>query len=125
MFHNRDKLKEHITWNHPDLACKIHIYPRNIFIKNHGDTRTITEAEAIDGDYHARDEITRKIADIYVNAMYLPFRTTRELTTSHHRHAMQTHNEYIKNMYTKVLTISSPESKLKILNSNNSITFCD
>ena len=130
MFHNRDKLKEHITRDHPDLASKIHIYPRNIFIKNDDNTRTITEAVAIDGDYHARDKImkmlhTTKIDDKYVNAMYLPFRATGDLTTMHHRQAMQTHNEYIKNMYTKVLTVSLPQSEFKILNSTKSITFCD
>ena len=128
IYHNRDKLKDHLIRNFPHLGPKIHVYPRNIYIQNHDNTRTITEAIAIDGDYYARREIikmltTTSIDQIYPQAMFLPFRTDDDLTTAHHRKAMETHNTYLASMYTKVLNVTDPSQRITYEGTKNNTTF--
>ena len=124
-YHNRDKVRELITRNYPELKDQICVYARTIYVTNADKSRTYTEALAIDGTFEHKVAILKmlcrsNLTSEYPQARYLPFKTGLELTFADQDRAMNYHNEYLKTTYTKVFDAKEP-SKLLAVQSTNGI----
>ena len=128
-FHNRNTLKSVLFKNAPDLIEKVTIYPRRVWADSTATTqRVISNAIVIDGCFFARHRIIQHVLSFkwsgsYQNATFIPFKLSENFTAAHRQKAMQEQNVYLRDMWSKTVSVKNSTGLLKCKESGRNYSF--
>ena len=128
-FHNRNTLKSVLFKDAPDLIEKVTIYPRRVWADSTAKTkRVISNAIVIDGCFFARHRIIQHVCSYkwsgsYHNATFIPFKLSENFTATHRQKAMQEQNVYLRDMWSKTVSVKNSTGLLKCKESGRNFSF--
>lgn len=129
--YDREKVKQYILAQKPELKDIIHVYYRAIWqYNNETSKKTITEAIIIDGDLFQRKLIMQALYSLqwrqpYHYAQFIPFKLSPSFRAEHQQRAMQLHNTYMGNIKSKFIKVSSTSKTCQIPQVSESQTIAD
>ena len=129
MYHNRNTLKAVLCRDNPQLMEKISIYPRKVWLdSSEHNQKTKTNGIVIDGCFSQKDAIISHLCSYkwtgqYAGVSFIPFKVNEALTEKHQQTAMQEQNLYLRDTWSKVLSVKESIKPIKCLKTKRVYTF--
>ena len=129
MYHNRNTLKAVLCRENPKLLDKISVYPRKVWLdSSENNQKTKTNGIVIDGCFAQKDEIISHLCSYkwsgqYTGVTFVPFKVNEALTEKHQQKAMQEQNLYLRDTWSKVLSVKENLRPIVCKKSKKQFTF--
>ena len=131
-FNDRDKLKKWLDECDDAISPnQYNLIPRKVYATDESQSKTITNAIAIDVAYEEREKAMKFLYQInwenslYPEATFIPFRITSTFTINSQIGAMQLQNSYLHDTFQKVIRCQDATMAFQEKNSNNQMTLID